>query len=47
MQHKLPLSLEYNANLGYHIHLIIPRSRDITISSLPTEFIQVIRIIHM
>jgi len=42
VKHKLPLSLEYNTNLGYHVNVIIPRSLNITISDLPAEFIQVI-----
>nr|XP_012233135.1 PREDICTED: mutS protein homolog 4-like [Linepithema humile] len=40
VQHKLPLSLEYNANLGYHINVIVPRGQDVKISDLPAEFIQ-------
>lgn len=43
VQHKLPLSLEYNANLGYHINVIIPRGQDVKTSDLPAEFIQVTR----
>lgn len=41
VKHKLPLSLEYNTNLGYHIKVIIPRSSNMTLSDLPAEFIQV------
>ncbi|XP_018401348.1 PREDICTED: mutS protein homolog 4-like [Cyphomyrmex costatus] len=40
VKHKLPLSLEYNINLGYHINILIPRGSNITISNLPAEFIQ-------
>ncbi|XP_014474027.1 PREDICTED: mutS protein homolog 4-like [Dinoponera quadriceps] len=39
VKHKLPLSLEYNVNLGYHIQMVVPRCLDI--SDLSTEFIQV------
>lgn len=42
MKHKLPLSLEYNANLGYHINVVIPQNASMIISDLPAEFIQVI-----
>lgn len=42
VKHKLPLSLEYNTNVGYHINIIIPRGSNMTISDLPAEFIQVI-----
>ncbi|KAL0130729.1 hypothetical protein PUN28_002386 [Cardiocondyla obscurior] len=41
MKHKLPLSLEYNTNLGYHINAVIPRNFNMKISDLPMEFIQV------
>jgi len=41
VKHKLPLSLEYNINLGYHINAIIPRALNIDTSKLPAEFIQV------
>jgi len=41
VKHKLPLSLEYNTNLGYHVNVIIPRGLNMTISDLPAEFIQV------
>ncbi|XP_025075394.1 mutS protein homolog 4-like [Pogonomyrmex barbatus] len=40
VKHKLPLSLEYNINLGYHINVVIPRGLNMTISNLPAEFIQ-------
>lgn len=43
VRHKLPLSLEYNANLGYHISVIMPRDQNVKISDLPAEFIQVSR----
>ncbi|XP_050453285.1 mutS protein homolog 4-like [Cataglyphis hispanica] len=36
----LPLSLEYNANLGYHINVVIPQNASMIISDLPAEFIQ-------
>lgn len=42
IKHKLPLSLEYNANLGYHINVVIPQNMNMIISDLPAEFIQVI-----
>ncbi|XP_011877521.1 PREDICTED: mutS protein homolog 4-like isoform X1 [Vollenhovia emeryi] len=38
VKHKLPLSLEYNTNMGYHINVATPRN--MTISDLPVEFIQ-------
>ncbi|EFN83847.1 MutS protein-like protein 4 [Harpegnathos saltator] len=41
VKHKLPLSLEYNVNLGYHMHVVVPRGLDIAISDLSAEFIQV------
>lgn len=44
VRHKLPLSLEYNVNLGYHIHVAVPRGLDMTVSDLSTEFIQVTRL---
>ncbi|XP_011060697.1 PREDICTED: LOW QUALITY PROTEIN: mutS protein homolog 4-like [Acromyrmex echinatior] len=40
VKHKLPLSLEYSINLGYHINVVIPRGSNMTISDLPVEFIQ-------
>ncbi|XP_018342964.1 PREDICTED: mutS protein homolog 4-like [Trachymyrmex septentrionalis] len=40
VKHKLPLSLEYNINLGYHINAVIPRGSNMTISDLSAEFIQ-------
>ncbi|KAM0733913.1 MutS protein-like protein 4 [Formica fusca] len=40
VKHKLPLSLEYNANLGYHINVVIPQNASMIISDLPAEFIQ-------
>ncbi|KYN19241.1 MutS protein like protein 4 [Trachymyrmex cornetzi] len=40
VNHKLPLSLEYNVNLGYHINVVIPRGSNMIISNLPAEFIQ-------
>lgn len=42
VKHKLPLSLEYNANLGYHINVAIPQNASMIISDLPAEFIQVL-----
>ncbi|XP_011702971.1 PREDICTED: mutS protein homolog 4-like [Wasmannia auropunctata] len=40
VKHKLPLSLEYNTNLGYHINAAVPRGLNVTMSDLPAEFIQ-------
>ncbi|XP_072757634.1 mutS protein homolog 4 [Anoplolepis gracilipes] len=40
VKYKLPLSLEYNANLGYHINVAIPQNVSMIISNLPAEFIQ-------
>ncbi|RLU22266.1 hypothetical protein DMN91_004544 [Ooceraea biroi] len=40
VKHRLPLTLEYNTNLGYHINSIIPRGSNIAMSELPAEFIQ-------
>ncbi|XP_018317051.1 mutS protein homolog 4 [Mycetomoellerius zeteki] len=40
VKHKLPLSLEYNINLGYYINVVIPRGSNMIISDLPAEFIQ-------
>lgn len=45
VKYKLPLSLEYNANLGYHINAVIPQNVNMIISDLPVEFIQVISLI--
>ncbi|XP_025269482.1 mutS protein homolog 4-like [Camponotus floridanus] len=40
IKYKLPLSLEYNANLGYHINVVTPQNMNMIISDLPAEFIQ-------
>lgn len=44
VKHKLPLSLEYNVNLGYHIHVVVPRGLNLAVFELPAEFIQVARL---
>lgn len=40
-KHKLTLSLNCNASLGYHIQAILPRSLNTENFNLPSEFIEV------
>lgn len=41
-KYKLALSLSCNANLGYHIQMILPRNSNAEIFDPPSEFIEVV-----
>lgn len=41
-KYKFILSLSCNANLGYHIQMILPRNSNAEIFDPPSEFIEVV-----
>ena len=43
-KHNFPLKTGFNATRGFFIQLTVNRDQDVDLSSLPSEFLQVVKV---